>query len=100
MLAATALIGLLAWEPPYAAGTARKRQKNQKTKKPHLSTYYGLTYPPLRSHFPQLGSCVLIFIFLLCQAKFILTSGPLHWLFPLPGSIFLLFFHIWLLLII
>ena len=28
--AATALIGLLAWEPPYAAGVALKRQKKQK----------------------------------------------------------------------
>ena len=32
-LAATALIGLLAWEPPYAVGTALKRQKDQKKKK-------------------------------------------------------------------
>ena len=32
-LAATAPIGPLAWEPPYAAGTALKRQKDQKKKK-------------------------------------------------------------------
>ena len=29
-LAAVALIGPLAWEPPYAAGTALKRQKKKK----------------------------------------------------------------------
>ena len=29
-LAATALIQPLAWEPPYAAGVALKRQKNKK----------------------------------------------------------------------
>ena len=29
-LVATVLIGLLAWEPPYAAGVALKRQKNKK----------------------------------------------------------------------
>ena len=29
-LAATALIRLLAWEPPYAAGVALKRQKEKK----------------------------------------------------------------------
>ena len=28
--AATALTGLLAWEPPYAVGTALKRQKKKK----------------------------------------------------------------------
>ena len=32
-LAATALIRPLAWEPPYAAGAALKRQKRQKKKK-------------------------------------------------------------------
>jgi len=32
-LAATAPIQLLAWEPPYAAGVALKRQKDQKKKK-------------------------------------------------------------------
>ena len=31
--AATALIGSLAWEPPYAAGAVLKRQKNQKERK-------------------------------------------------------------------
>ena len=31
-LAAPALIGLLAWEPPYASGAALKRQKQNKTK--------------------------------------------------------------------
>ena len=31
--AATALIGPLAWEPPYAAGSALKRQKTEKKKK-------------------------------------------------------------------
>ena len=30
--AATALIGPLAWEPPYAAGAALKRQKKKKKK--------------------------------------------------------------------
>ena len=30
--AATALIGPLAWEPPYATGAALKRQKDQKIK--------------------------------------------------------------------
>ena len=30
--AAIALIGPLAWEPPYAAGTALKRQKKKKIK--------------------------------------------------------------------
>ena len=30
--AASAPIGLLAWEPPYAVGVALKRQKNQKQK--------------------------------------------------------------------
>ena len=32
-LAATAPIGPLAWEPPYAAGTGLKRQKKKKKKK-------------------------------------------------------------------
>ena len=32
-LAATALIGPLAWEPPYATGVALKRQKTRKKKK-------------------------------------------------------------------
>ena len=32
-LAAVALIGPLAWEPPYAAGAALKRQKTKKKKK-------------------------------------------------------------------
>ena len=32
--AATALTGLLAWEPPYAVGTALKRQKKKKKTKP------------------------------------------------------------------
>ena len=32
-LAATALIGPLAWEPPYAAGIALKRKKDKKKKK-------------------------------------------------------------------
>jgi len=32
-LVATALIRLLAWEPPYAVGMALKRQKDKKTKK-------------------------------------------------------------------
>ena len=32
-LAATALIGPLAWEPPYALSVALKRQKDQKKKK-------------------------------------------------------------------
>ena len=31
-LAAVALIGPLAWEPPYAAGAALKRQKTKKKK--------------------------------------------------------------------
>ena len=35
-LAATALIRPLAWEPPYAAGAALKRQKKTKEKKDHL----------------------------------------------------------------
>jgi len=36
---ATALIQLLAWEPPYAAGAAQeiaKKQKNKKTKKRNI----------------------------------------------------------------
>ena len=32
-LAATALIRPLAWEPPYAAGTALKRKKEKKSEK-------------------------------------------------------------------
>ena len=32
-LAAAAVIGRLAWEPPYATGAALKRQKEQKKKK-------------------------------------------------------------------
>ena len=32
-LVVTPLIGPLAWEPPYAAGTALKRQKGKKKKK-------------------------------------------------------------------
>ena len=32
-LGATALIALLAWEPPYATGAALKRQKKKKKKK-------------------------------------------------------------------
>ena len=32
-LAATAVIGPLAWEPPYAMGVALKRQKDKKIKK-------------------------------------------------------------------
>ena len=32
-MAATALIGPLAWEPPYAVGEALKRQKDKKKKK-------------------------------------------------------------------
>ena len=32
-LAAVAVIGPLAWEPPYAAGAALKRQKTKKKKK-------------------------------------------------------------------
>ena len=32
-LAATALIGPLAWEPPYAVGVALERQKRQKKNK-------------------------------------------------------------------
>ena len=46
-LVATALIGPLAWEPPYAAGAVQeiaKRQKNKKTKQnkknePHVSPW-------------------------------------------------------------
>jgi len=38
-LVAIAPIGPLAWEPPYAAGVALKRQKDQKKrKKPNLIT--------------------------------------------------------------
>ena len=40
-LAATALMGLLAWEPPYAAGTAvekRQRQKIKKKKEVHFKS--------------------------------------------------------------
>jgi len=33
MLAGTALNGPLAWEPPYAVGSALKRQKTKKKKK-------------------------------------------------------------------
>ena len=36
-LAATALIGPLAWEPPYALGAALKRQKLTKKKYKHLT---------------------------------------------------------------
>ena len=32
-LAATALIGLTAWEPPYAAGAALEKTKDKKKKK-------------------------------------------------------------------
>ena len=32
-LVVTALIGLLAWEPPYAVGADLKRQKDKKKKK-------------------------------------------------------------------
>ena len=35
--AATALIRLLAWEPPYAAGAVQKMAKRQKKKKQNLS---------------------------------------------------------------
>ena len=34
--AATAPIGLLAWEPPYVTGIALKRQKDQKKKISHI----------------------------------------------------------------
>ena len=37
--AATALIGPLAWEPPYAAGAALKFQKNPKKKKIQINKY-------------------------------------------------------------
>ena len=36
--AATALIRLLAWEPPYASGVALKGQKDKKKKKKFLSS--------------------------------------------------------------
>ena len=36
--AATVPIGPLAWEPPYAAGAALKRQKDQKKKKEKKKT--------------------------------------------------------------
>ena len=35
-LAATALIGPLAWEPPYAANAAPKKQKKDKEKAPDM----------------------------------------------------------------
>ena len=40
--AATAPIGPLAWEPPYAEGVALKRQKDQKKKTPELNPAPGL----------------------------------------------------------
>ena len=39
-LAATALIGPLTWEPPYAVGTALKRQKAKKKKDQKKSIGY------------------------------------------------------------
>ena len=38
-LVATALISPLAWEPPYAAGAALKRQKKKEKKKRYLKPY-------------------------------------------------------------
>ena len=50
----TALIGPLAWEPPYAAGVALKRQKKEKKKKmelPHDPAILLLgTYPKKQKH--------------------------------------------------
>ena len=39
-LAATALIGPIAWEPPYAAGTALEMAKRQKKEKRNISILY------------------------------------------------------------
>jgi len=39
-MAATAPIGSLAWEPPYAAGAALKRQKTKGKKKKERKSYY------------------------------------------------------------
>ena len=38
-LAATAPLGPLAWEPPYASGVAVKRQNKKQTKKKHFLFY-------------------------------------------------------------
>ena len=38
-LAAAALIQLLAWEPPYAAGVALKRQKNKNKEVKNIGFY-------------------------------------------------------------
>jgi len=37
-LAATALLGPLAWEPPYATGAALKRQKREKKKEKNCTS--------------------------------------------------------------
>ena len=42
-LAATALTGPLAWEPPYAAGVALKRQKTKKKKRERNSELVKVT---------------------------------------------------------
>ena len=41
-LAAAALIRSLAWEPPYAMGTALKKDKRQKKKKIHATVSHNL----------------------------------------------------------
>ena len=43
-LAATAPIGPLAWEPPYAVGTALKTQNNKKQPKKTPKKHYHLEY--------------------------------------------------------
>ena len=42
--AATALIGLLAWEPPYASGVALKRQKKKKKKRKQEAGWESLIF--------------------------------------------------------
>ena len=53
--AATAPIGPLAWEPPYAAGTALRRQRDQKNLKRKTHTKLGQK----ASHFPKWATPVI-----------------------------------------
>ena len=59
--AATVLIQLLAWEPPYASGVALKRHKDQKKKKKKTKNNITLSY---------LYSFYIFFLFFVCHLLF------------------------------
>ena len=50
MLAAIAPIWPLAWEPPYAAGVALKRQKKKKEKEKKKKSEKEMSYQTIKRH--------------------------------------------------